>query len=410
MSDFESLKHYIAEYNRFVRQEINELPMMAVVPKNKEYLELYTLLHEGSETFKAKRNGENILFGQLGLGLFALQMGNFIPIRIDAESTSMVAETIDYFNRFVAKMGSTSEEIRVLSEAVQQGDFTYRISEGGWIGDMHRLSGEINRLCQEINVMLGESYRNGQSLAASAHSLKHSTESLSSATTQQAAALDQTAASLDELTQKVRSNTDHAMHMDAIALKAKRSADSGASMADETMRAIDRINNAVEEIRDTLKMIDTIASQTNILSLNAAIEATRAGTAGRGFAVVATEVRRLAAQSAEAAKTIRDLSEYALSESNGARTISRTMIGGLETLNADITETAKIVAQVAQASTEQMVGIDQINQALIELEKVTQENSQIAEETDSIAEAVSSLAAQIVADADAKKFQIESNR
>jgi hypothetical protein len=131
MSDFESLKHYIAEYNRFVRQEINELPMMAVVPKNKEYLELYTLLHEGSETFKAKRNGENILFGQLGLGLFALQMGNFIPIRIDAESTSMVAETIDYFNRFVAKMGSTSEEIRVLSEAVQQGDFTYRISEGG---------------------------------------------------------------------------------------------------------------------------------------------------------------------------------------------------------------------------------------------------------------------------------------
>lgn len=404
MNDLEIIKDFIQDYNRFVRQEINEIVLPPQLPAAPQYRELYTLLEEGMDAFKVKRNSENIMFGQMGLGLFALQQGNFIPIHVEEGSTSMVAETIDYFNRFIHAMSQTTEEIKALSEAAQRGDFTFTVGEGAWQGDMQRLVTEVNRLCREINVMLSDSYQNGVALSKSADSLKHSTESLSSAATQQAAALNQSVSALEELSESVQSNTQHALSMRTMANEAKASADNGTALAHNTVGSITEINKATEEMRDALKIIDNIASQTNILSLNAAIEATRAGTAGRGFAVVAVEVRRLASRSAEAAKTIRELSEFAYAKSDDARKISQTMIEGLEALNTKITETAKIVDQVANTSNDQMVGIMQINQAISELEKVTQENSQIAEITDSVAEEVSSLATRIVADADAKHF------
>ncbi|MFA6189838.1 MAG: methyl-accepting chemotaxis protein [Sulfuricurvum sp.] len=404
MNDFEIIKNFIIEYNRFVCQEINEIPPLLNLPKTPEYRELYVLLESGASAYKAKRNSENILFGQLGLGLFALQQGNFVHIEPYEKNTSMVAETIDYFNRFIRAMSKTTNEIRELSEAVQNGDFTYSISEGDWQGDMLNVVGEINNLCSEINGMLSESYKNGLTLSASADTLKHSTQSLSSATTQQAAALDQTASSLEELTERVQSNTQHTANMSAIANEAKNSAQSGTVLAQNTVTAISEINSATKEMLDALKIIDTIASQTNILSLNAAIEATRAGSAGRGFAVVAVEVRKLAARSAEAAKAIRQLNEFAYKKSDDALKISDQMISSLEILNTKISETATIVNHVAEASNEQMVGITQINQAINELEKVMQENSQIAEETDSVAQEVSALATQIVDDTSAKRF------
>lgn len=404
MSDFDIIKNFIIDYNRFVNHEINDLLPPTELPKSAQFKELYTLLIEGANSYKAKLNSENIMFGQLGLGLFSLQQGDFRPIVPYEESTSMVAETINYYNRFISEMSETSKEIQHLSELVQNGDFTYIIKERMWQGDMRRLIGEINHLCGEINVMLRASYQNGLILEESASSLKKSTESLSSATTEQAAALDQTVSSLDELIENVQSNTKHAMQMSTLANEAKTSADNGTALANDTVSSIGKINETTHHIRDALKIIDNIASQTNILSLNAAIEATRAGTAGRGFAVVAVEVRKLATRSAQAAKTIRDLSEFAFKESSDAILVSQNMINGLKILNEKISQTATLVTQVAQSSNEQMIGITQINQAVNELEKVTHENSQIAEQTDSVAENVSALATQLVEDASSKKF------
>lgn len=406
MNDFQILQTLIKDYKRLVCQEINEIPPLPSLSPKSEYQELYTLLEEGVNAYKGKRNSENIMFGQLGLGLFALQQGNFIPIHIEEGSTSMVAETIAYFNCFIVAMQKTSDEIRALSEAVREGDFTLSLSEKEWQGDMLRVVVEINRLISEINLMLSESHTNGVKLSHSADKLKQSTESLSSATTQQAAALDQTVTSLEELSEQVQTNTEHTMRMSTIANEAKSSVEEGDILAHGTVGAVSEINRATEEMRDALKIIDNIASQTNILSLNAAIEATRAGTAGRGFAVVAVEVRKLAARSAEAAKNLRNLSDIAYAKSDEALKISDKMIQGFKTINTKILETATIVGQVALASNEQMLGITQINRAVHELEKVTESNSQIAEDTDAIAQAVSILATQIVEDASSKKFII----
>jgi methyl-accepting chemotaxis protein len=404
MNDFEILKKYISDYNRFVSQEISEIPSLSCFPEAIEYKELYELLQKGANAYKIKRNTENIMFGQLGLGLFALQQGNFIPICVEDGNTSMVAETIDYFNRFIRAMEKTTNEIRSLSESVRGGDFTLTVSKGEWQGDMLALTEEINRLINEINSMLNEQHVNGLNLAQSAENLKYSTQSLSSATSEQSATLDQTVSSLEELSATVQSNTKHTIRMNMIANESKASAQEGNILAHNTAGAIREINRTTEEMRDALEIIDDIASQTNILSLNAAIEATRAGALGRGFAVVAVEVRKLAARSAEAAKNIRDLSDIVYLKSGEALKISDSMIRGFEIINTKISETATIVDQVAQASHEQMVGITQINQAVHELENVTKNNSQIAEETDCVAQEVSALASQILDDTSSKKF------
>ncbi len=404
MNDFEMIKKFILDYNRFVCQEINEIPSPLKTPKNAEYQELYALLNEGAMAFKQKVNTENILFGQLGLGLFALQQGNYVPIQPYGDGMSMVAETIDYFNRFIRAMSKTTDEILHLSKAVQEGDFTVIIQNDPWRGDIRELIDQINALSGEINVMLSDSFNNGLALAQSANNLKSSTESISSAITEQAVSLEETAASLENLTNQVRSNTEHTSTMATISSEAKISADNSKVLVQNTILAINEISTATDEISNAVKIIENIASQTNILSLNAAIEATRAGTLGRGFAVVATEVRKLAGRSQEAAKHIKDLALLANQKSNDGLKISQEMMEGLETLNTKITMTTDIVERVAHASNEQMNGIAQINIAVGELNKVTHDNSLIIEETDCVAEDVATLANRLVTEANAKQF------
>lgn len=405
MNDFEIIKKYILDYNRLVCQEINEIPDSENMPNSAEYKEIFTLLNEGVSAYTRRRNIENILFGQLGLGLFALQQGNFVPIELyDVTSTNMAAETIRYFNRFIGAMSKTTTEIQHLSQAVKEGDFTVVIQNGLWQGNIKQMVTEINALSTEVNKMLRVSYKNGLDLAQSARKLQNSTELISSVTTEQVASLEESAASLETLTGRVRSNTEHMNTMVTIANEAKASADQSKVLANDTILAVNDINNTAKEISNAVRVIENIASQTNILSLNAAIEATRAGAAGRGFAVVATEVRKLASRSAEAANLIKDFAERANKKSNDGLEISKQMIEGLETLNIKISATAEIVGNILSASNEQMNEISEINHAISELDKSTQENSISIEQTNRVAEDVATLANQLVEDANSKQF------
>ncbi|WP_423776185.1 methyl-accepting chemotaxis protein [Aliarcobacter skirrowii] len=143
----------------------------------------------------------------------------------------------------------------------------------------------------------------------------------------------------------------------------------GENLANKTALSMDEINSKVEAINEAIEVIDQIAFQTNILSLNAAVEAATAGEAGKGFAVVAQEVRNLANRSAEAAKEIKSLVENATSKTNEGKKISDDMIEGYNNLNRLIGETITIIQDVSIASNEQLKGIEQINvqfQTLIE--------------------------------------------
>jgi methyl-accepting chemotaxis protein len=168
---------------------------------------------------------------------------------------------------------------------------------------------------------------------------------------------------------------------------------------------MDELKKSSSEIAKIIKVIDDIAFQTNILSLNAAVEAATAGEAGKGFAVVAAEVRNLASRSAEAAKEIKDLVEDANTKANEGKNISDEMIKGYEVLNDHITETIHIIEDVSSASKEQMTGIEQINDAVTELDKATQENASVASDASDIAKETNSMAQSIVDNANEKEFE-----
>ena len=159
-----------------------------------------------------------------------------------------------------------------------------------------------------------------------------------------------------------------------------------------------------KDIASVINIIQEIAFQTNILSLNAAVEAATAGEAGKGFAVVAQEVRNLASRSAEAAKEIKTLVETATQKADQGKKISEDMISGYKALNENIIQTIELIKGVESSSKEQLAGIEQINMAVASLDQQTQQNAQIASQTYDVATQTDSIAKLVVDNANAKEF------
>ena len=185
--------------------------------------------------------------------------------------------------------------------------------------------------------------------------------------------------------------------MSQIAIELKQTSDEDDELAHKTGEAMDHINKATTAIVDAIEIIDQIAFQTNILSLNAAVEAATAGEAGKGFAVVAQEVRNLASRSAEAAKEIKDLVEDAQSKTQEGKTQADKMVESFNYLNDKVSEVTTIVSEVTNATNEQMQGMKQINDAVNELDKATQENANASETVSSKAMALNEISEHLIA-------------
>jgi len=173
----------------------------------------------------------------------------------------------------------------------------------------------------------------------------------------------------------------------------------GQELANKTANAMEEINEQTSSITEAITVIDQIAFQTNILSLNAAVEAATAGEAGKGFAVVAQEVRNLASRSAEAAKEIKDIVESATNKASEGKDTANEMIVGFTKLNENISSTIELIEVVASSTKEQESSIIQINDAISALDKQTQENAIVAHETNKVAQQSHDIAEQIVKEA-----------
>ncbi|RXJ58069.1 methyl-accepting chemotaxis protein [Candidatus Marinarcus aquaticus] len=267
----------------------------------------------------------------------------------------------------------------------------------------------LNQLADIINDMLLENKKNGLILQNSANELLQNVESLSSSSNQAAASLEETAAALEEITSNISNNTQNIIQMSNFANDVQTSATKGENLANETTVAMDDINEQVTAINEAISVIDQIAFQTNILSLNAAVEAATAGEAGKGFAVVAQEVRNLAARSAEAAKEIKALVQNATDKANHGKNIANDMILGYHNLSENIVKTLDLIKGVEGTSKEQLLGIEQINDAVAELDQQTQLNANIANKTKDIATNTLKISNVVVHNANQKEFNGKEN-
>ena len=216
--------------------------------------------------------------------------------------------------------------------------------------------------------------------------------------------LDETSFALNKVTANIESNTQKVAKMTKHGNVVKASVSKGQNLANQTTVAMNEIDREVNAINEAIAVIDQIAFQTNILSLNAAVEAATAGEAGKGFAVVAQEVRNLASRSAEAANEIKTLVQEATSKANNGKKIADDMIEGYTSLNESISKTLNLISDVANGSKEQQDDIVKINDAVNALDKQTQQNTSIASKTNEVAIQTDSIAQLIVSNVNEKEF------
>ncbi|WP_419771058.1 MAG: methyl-accepting chemotaxis protein [Candidatus Marinarcus sp.] len=232
-------------------------------------------------------------------------------------------------------------------------------------------------------------------LEYSSKELSTASRKLSDSSNIQAVSLEETAAAIEEIAATIKQSSANAQKMTTYAQNVTKSNEVGKQLAHQTVNSMDELSKEVNMILEAISIIDQIAFQTNILSLNAAVEAATAGEAGKGFAVVAAEVRNLATRSAEAAKDIKNLVESATNKANESKVITDKMLHGYTELDENISTTIGLIEEVANASKEQQNAIIQITDTVNSLDKATQENASLASNISAMAQNTQELVEQL---------------
>lgn len=308
--------------------------------------------------------------------------------RVDRESFRILEGMETNVNHLVKSFGAKSGQAEQLFNTTAQrlkwtilviGILTVLL--GGFFAFF--LTGSITR---PINrVILGLSTGSDQVALASAQ-VSRASHSLAEGASNQAAGLEETSSSLEEMSSITKQNADNANQANTLTRDTEKVVDDANLTIKELTQSMTMITHSSEETGKIIKTIDEIAFQTNLLALNAAVEAARAGEAGAGFAVVADEVRNLAMRAAEAAKNTSSLIEDTVKKvKNGAEIVSKTNLSFEKVLVA-VKKVAHLVGEIAAASSEQASGIGQVNKAVLDMDRVVQQNAASAEESASASE------------------------
>lgn len=246
------------------------------------------------------------------------------------------------------------------------------------IGVMATIVKDIVTSMDKITRGLGLS---AEQVSRASSQLEIASEKLAEGTTEQAASIQETSSTLEETSSMVQQNNENTKQAAHLAKLSTQSAVKSNYEMQKMMSAMDELKKSSSEIAKIIKVIDDIAFQTNILSLNAAVEAARAGDAGKGFAVVAEEVRSLAQRSAQAAKDTTVIIESNIELSEHGANIAKDVQESIAEIDEQSHKVSELLDEIAVATNEQTQGIDQINKAISQMEIVLSSNAQTAEES-----------------------------
>ncbi len=372
------MKHVNAGLDEEARQYlIEELrPLLAQLKKAvHEQAELQKAIAQ-EKAEEAQRTYENTVRLMWALGAVALALAGFVAWSITRSITRPVQRALEVANTVAAGDLTSRIDVTTRDEAGQLLQALKTMNE-----NLARTVGTVRTGTDTITVAAAEVAAGSQDLSAR--------------TEQQASSLEETASSMEELTSTVKQNADNARQANVLAEAASQVAERGGAVIGQVVGTMSDIDASAGKINDIIGVIDGIAFQTNILALNAAVEAARAGEQGRGFAVVASEVRNLAQRSAAAAKEIKGLiNDSSDKVASGSRLVAEAGATMQEIVDS-VRRVTDIMGEITSASQEQTAGIEQINQAVVEMDNVTQQNAALVEEAAAAAEAMKEQAAKL---------------
>jgi len=291
--------------------------------------------------------------------------------------------------RNMMQMSESLEKKAMLAEQIAEGDLRGEVLV---ISDRDVLGKSLEKMSRNLRKLLREVRNAADQVAEGADQIAGSSQSLSEGTNEQASSLEEITSSLVQISSQTRSNAENASRAMTLAEKARKTAGFGKQEMENMISAMNGISESSRSVAKIIKVIDEIAFQTNLLSLNAAVEAARAGRYGKGFAVVAGEVRSLAGRSSHAAKDTAELIESALEKVENGNSIALQTAKALEKIVESSVQMADLINEIAAASDEQARGIEQVSQGLNQVDQVTQNNAATAEQTASSATELSAQA------------------
>ena len=368
-----------------------------------EFSRLADLINENAKELNDATETDMLCAGETILVLNKLQQGEFACKIGSPASTPQVQTFVDSVNQTLEVQAKLYKEILEVLNEYTQYDYRKTIKIDAE-GEYKELVDGINSLRDSIISMLQENMNQGDVLNRNSSNLLQNVDKLNQNSNTAAASLEETAAAVEEITGNIKNSVENIAVMSKYSSELIDVSSKGQNLANETASSMLDINNEVSSISEAISVIDQIAFQTNILSLNAAVEAATAGEAGKGFAVVAGEVRNLAARSAEAASEIKELVENAQTKANKGKGISDDMIHGYNQLIDKINQTMELIKSVEHASKEQQSGMVQINDTITSLDAQTQQNANIASQTNEAAIQMSAISKEIEEAVKQKKF------
>jgi methyl-accepting chemotaxis protein-1 (serine sensor receptor) len=359
-----------------------------------------TLVHGAMEQMYAEARGPMTALIELQLNVgkdeYTTSQQHFATFRmltIAAIGLAMVLGAAAGFWLIASITGPLNIAIKVAGE-IAAGNLAQDIKVDS-TNELGRMLGALRDMVRALTATVGEVRSSSDTIATASSEIAAGNLDLSSRTEQQAASLEETASSMEELTSTVKQNADNARSANALVGSATAHATDGGKAVGKVIETMGLIKESSRKMNEIIGVIDGIAFQTNILALNAAVEAARAGEQGRGFAVVATEVRSLAQRSANAAKEIKVLINDSVEKANAGGVLVNDAGATLEKVMVSVRQVSDIMSEIAAASEEQSAGIEQINQAVVQMDEVTQQNAALVEESAAAAASLQEQAAAL---------------
>ncbi len=403
IKSFNNFKNGLLSFFSYLNKEKEEVEFLNDKSKD-EFGEMATVVNSSIKLIQENLQKDEALIIETVKILDKFKNGD-LSQRINKNSNNpALNELKSVFNDMGHALEENINNILHVLEKYTKLDYLDKVNPNNLEEHLLKLAFGVNNLGDSITEMLVENKSNGLTLDRSSNMLIENVNKLNVNSNKAAASLEETSASLEQITSNIRNNTQNIEKMARYSNNVTASASEGERLANQTTQSMDEINTQVNLINEAITVIDQIAFQTNILSLNAAVEAATAGEAGKGFAVVAAEVRNLANRSADAAREIKSIVENARKKADDGKVIASNMISGYKELNENIQQTIKLISNIEISSKEQLSGIEQINDAVTELDQQTQQYASVASQTHDVSIITDRIAKLVVTNANNKEF------